>query len=107
VTSRSFDTALRSWLGKIPLDQRVQFVNALFEIIQGSGAQTVTDLSKEKLASIDGMIKTWIHMSPATRSLLRSTVSAFFTESQKVLRHTISTEIGSLLVRKNPGNPPK
>ncbi len=104
-TSRDFDSALRSWLGRLSIEQRIQFVDALFEIIQGAGAQTVSELSKEKLGAIDAMIRTWIHMKPSTRALLRKTIAAFFSESQKVLRHSIGAELGALFAKKAPEKP--
>ena len=84
--SRQTNEALRSWLNMLTIEQREQFVEALFDIIQASGAQTLTDLSKERLAVIDAMIKKLISMDKKTRVLLRDTIISFFSIRQKVMR---------------------
>ena len=48
----NFDSTLRSWLDKLSLEQRALFVDALFDLLQASGAQTLGELSREKLTEI-------------------------------------------------------
>jgi hypothetical protein len=105
-SSRNFDAALTSWLNHLSTEQSVQFVDALFDIIQASGAQTVTDLSREKLRSIDSMVRAYRNMEPFTKSLLKKTVRAFLAESQKVIGASIGAEIGALL-RRRPRSVPR
>ncbi len=97
----NLDSALRSWLQKLTIEQRALFVDALFDLLHASGAQTLTDLSREKLGATLAMIKTLRHMEPSTRTLLRKTIRAFFTESRKVLEASIGADIGSLFARRS------
>lgn len=99
-TSRQLNTALSTWLSALSLEQREQFVEALFDIIQASGAQTLSDLTKERLSHIDAMIRKLQKMDKASRKLLRDTVVAFFSIRQKMLRDSIGESLEALLVRK-------
>ncbi|MGE5627806.1 MAG: DUF2974 domain-containing protein [Solirubrobacterales bacterium] len=98
--SRSFDTALRSWLSLLSMEEREYFVEALFEIIQGTGALTFSELSAEKLNAIDAMVKSYKNMDSSTQILLKNTIDAFFKESQKVLKKSIGDNFDSLFSGK-------
>ena len=96
--SRQTNEALRSWLNILTIEQREQFVEALFDIIEASGAQTLTDLSTERLAVIDAMIKKLRSMDKKTRVLLRDTIISFFTIRQKVMRD--NTDLKAEAIKK-------
>jgi len=97
--SLNFDKTLRSWLNQLSIEQRTDFVDALFEIFQATGAKTLSQLSREKLNTVEIMIKTFKNMDPAVQGLLKATIEAFFIESQKVLRESIGQNINSLFSR--------
>lgn len=103
-SSRDLDKALRSWLGSLTSEKKAYFVDALFQIIQAAGAQTVSDLTKEKLNSLDAMVKTFKNMDQAHQMLLKDTIDAFLRERQKVFRKSIEDGIDSLLSRKGQKN---
>ena len=50
------DTAIRSWLKTIPMEERAAFVHTLFDVLSASGAHTVTEIRKEKLKVMTGSI---------------------------------------------------
>ncbi len=101
--SLNFDTALRSWLNQLSREQRVYFVDALFDIIQAAGVHTISELSAEKLNAIDAMIKSFKNMDPENQLLLKKTILIFFKESQKVIKKTIEENLNSLIPRNRPG----
>lgn len=98
--SIKLNITVRAWLAQLSTEQRAQYVNALFDIIQATGAKTVKELSEEKMAIAGAMIKTYSHLDPQTRSHLRKTIDLFFRESRKTLKKTITTDI-DLLLSKN------
>ena len=98
--SRQTNETLRSWLNTLSMEQREQFVEALFDIIQASGAQTLSDLSNERLAVIDAMIKKLRSMDKKTRVLLRDTIVTFFSIRQKVMRESLGESLESLVAKK-------
>ncbi len=95
---------LRAWLDTLSLEKRKQFVEALFDIIQASGAQTLSDLSKERLGVIDAMIKKLRRMDRQTRILLRETIISFFSIRQKVMRGSFGDNPEALLAKNNPSS---
>lgn len=99
-SSQQINEALRSWLGGLTLEQREQFVEALFDVISASGAQTLSDLSKERLSVIDAMIKKLISMDKETRKILKDTVINFFSIRQRMFRESFSQSVEALLTKK-------
>jgi hypothetical protein len=95
--SLNLNLTVRAWLDQLSMEQRSQFVNALFDAIQATGAKTVRELSREKLAIAGAMIKTYSHLDSQTRSHLRNTIDLFFKESRKTINKTIATDLDSLL----------
>jgi len=102
--SRNLDKALRSWLGNLSSEKKTYFVDALFEIIQASGAQTVSELTREKINSLDAMVKTFRNMDAEHQAMLKDTIDTFFREQQKVFRKSIEEGIDALLSRKAQKN---
>ena len=97
--SRNFDKALSSWLNQLSIEQRTDFVDALFEIIQATGAQTLSQLSREKINSVEIMVKTYKNMDPTVQRLLKVTIEAFFMESKNVLQKSIEKNLNMLFKR--------
>lgn len=99
-SSSQMNDALRTWLSKVTLAQREQFVEALFDVISASGAQTLTDLSKELLLNIDAMIKKLRSLDKETRKILRDTVINFYSIRQRIMRDSIAQSVDALLGKK-------
>jgi hypothetical protein len=99
-SSRQMNAALRTWLGTLTLPQREQFTEALFDVIRASGAQTLSDLTRERRLVIDAMIKRYLSMDKETRRMLRDTVLNFFTVRQKILMDSISQSVEALMPKK-------
>lgn len=97
-SSRRLNEALQTWMATLSLEQREQFVEALFDIIQASGAVTLSDLTKESLTAIDAMIRKLKTMDKETRALLKDTIVAFFSIRQRVMRKSLG--LSSLLPKK-------
>lgn len=101
--SRDTDKALRAWLRNLSIEQRADFIDALFDIIQATGSHTLSELSKEKLNAIDSMVKTFKNMDPSSQAMLKGTIDSFFKERQKVFLKSFGEGIDSLLSRKSQG----
>ena len=99
-TSQKLNAALSAWLATLSLEQREQFVEALFNILEASGAETLTDLTRERLTGIDAMIRKLKTMDRSSRKLLRDTVTTFFSIRQRILRESIGESLEALVARK-------
>jgi len=91
--STNLNTTIRACIKKLSIKERSQFVDALFNIIQSTGAKTVGELSKKKLAATYTMIKTYKNMDILTKSRLKRIIEIFFVESRKTLRNSIKRDI--------------
>lgn len=99
-SSLNFNSAVRSWLDQLSIEERAQFVDALFQILQAAGAKTLFDLSKERLKTIEIMIKTFKNMDIETKQILKQTVELLFVESQKALKTSLKSDKKPLFSRK-------
>jgi hypothetical protein len=100
-SSSDLNKTLRLWLDQLSIEQRAQFVNALFDIIQATGALKISELSKEKLTTAYAMIKTYQNMNPLTKSFLKKTIQLFFRETQIVMRNSLKEDLNSLFRKRN------
>ena len=101
-SSSNFNKTIRLWLEQLTLEQRAQFVDGLFEIIQATGAMTFTELSKRGLRVANDVMRSFKNMDPLTKSLLKSTIQLFAKEYQEVLKTSIKADIDSLFSIKKP-----
>jgi len=98
--SLNLNSTVRAWLNQLSLEERAQFVDALFDIIQATGAKTVGELAKEKLVMANTMIKAYKNMDTLTQLHLKKTIKIFFEESQKTLKKSITADIDLALSKK-------
>jgi hypothetical protein len=103
-SSRDLDKALRSLMSNLSIQNKANFVDAFFDIIQATGALTLSDLSREKLNSIDSMVKTFKNMDPPQQEMLKGTIETYIRQRQRVFRKSIGESIDSLFSRKNDDN---
>jgi hypothetical protein len=103
-SSRDLDKALRSLMSNLSIENKANFVDAFFDIIQATGALTISDLSREKLNSIDTMVKTYKNMDPSQQEMLKGTIETYIRQRQRVFRKNISESIDSLFSRKGDDN---
>ena len=89
--------AIRAWLNNISLEERSQFVEALFKVIDATGAKTLSELSEDKLATARAMITTFTQMEEETQNVLKKVVESFFAESQKILRSSLGEGVESFM----------
>lgn len=92
--SRISDLALKEWVDRMPVEQKVRFVNGLFDVLSASGAETLTDLKDEKLKNAAAMIRAMKDMEKDTREALIYAVKLLFESNFKVLMDELQQESG-------------
>lgn len=97
--SKNFNKTIRLWLNQLSMEQRAEFVDALFDILQATGATTVSDLSQKKVTLANDMIKSYKTLDPLTKSHLKKTLKIFFDKTQKVWISSFEADVASLLAR--------
>ena len=86
------DAALRRWLRAMPVEQRGKFVDALFDVITASGAETLNDLKEDKLKAVGAMVKAMADLDKETREGLFDLVTLLFRSGAEVLLEELQTE---------------
>ena len=70
--SKIFYKAFNKWVKKLSIEQRKKFVNALFDVIEASGAKTNTDLEKNAITSSAKMIAAYSSMDKETKKEVKN-----------------------------------
>lgn len=73
--SKVFHKAFNRWIDKLTVEQRKKFVNALFEIINASGAKTNTELEKNAFASSAKMFAAYTALDKQTKKEVKNILS--------------------------------
>jgi len=97
--SLNLQSTLHAWLNRLSAEQRAEFVDTLFDVVEATGARTIGDLNKEKLAAALAAIKAFRNMDATAQVHLARTTEILFVEGQRTLRDSISADIGSLVGR--------
>ena len=71
---RIVDSALRDFVRGLDQEQRIRFVDALFEVLTCTNAETLTDLKDGGFRTAYSMLKTVRSLDPDTRQALSSTL---------------------------------
>jgi len=91
--SLNINKTIRAWVTQLSHEERSDFVESLFEILQKSGAKTIAELNNEKLIMAEAMIKAYGKMDKDTKGHLKNTIDLFFKEGGKVIRQSITEDI--------------
>ena len=89
--SRFLDITLKEWIRKMPVDKRELLVDALYELVSGTNAETVTELSENRLGNALSILNTFRGLDDETkklifeafRSLARSAKNTLYLQLQK------------------------
>ncbi len=92
--------AIRTWLNKVSLKEREEFVKGFCELVDATGAETLEDLTSDKLQSAYAILKAYTHMSKESRIQLKKTMDLLFKESRKSIRETFFEEIENLFPKR-------
>ncbi len=82
--SRKLDYTIKSWLENIDINQRAQFIEALYNVLASTGAKTVSELTADKLKNINMALKTWGTMEETTKEMVIETLKIMISEYYKL-----------------------
>ncbi len=68
------EETLGSTAAELSMAQRRAFVEALYEVLKGTGARTLSELNEEKLKNAAGMLKTYRDLDEPTRQALSDAI---------------------------------
>lgn len=77
------EETLETVMDKLSFEQRGKFGEALYEVLTGTGARTLSDLNEEKLKNAAGMLKTYRDLDDETRRALFEAIKLLLTQGAK------------------------
>ena len=83
---------IRTWLQKIPLEERREFVDSLFDVLQSTGAHTVSEIKKDRAKTAAASIPAMKELPKDTRErileflMLLNTISRKFNDESKAMQ---------------------
>ena len=80
-----FNASLNKWIETMSIEEKSGFVNSLFEVIEASGFDSVTDISENLVPATANMIKKIATLDKETRNAIDS--------AMKTLRQCVKTEL--------------
>jgi len=98
--SLGINSAINSWLTQLSLNERENFVNSLFEVIQGTGADTLGEINSEKLSVAHDLIRAYRNIDKNTQENLKKVMDLLFHEGHKTIRKVISEDIADFFTNK-------
>lgn len=90
--SLNINKTIRAWVTQLSNEERADFVESIFQILQKSGAKTIEELNSEKLIVAEAMIKAYGKMDRETKEHLKNTIDLLFKEGRKVIRQSIADD---------------
>ncbi len=85
-TSRMVNDILKNWLKEISNEERANFVDTLYKILDASQAKSIDDLNAEKGRIANVILKELNGLDKETRTMLGKTIATLFREGNQVLK---------------------
>ena len=86
------DLVMKEWIANMSLVQRERFVNGLFDVLEASGARTLTDLKEERFKAAEAMVDAMKDMDKDTRAALVHAVKLLFRSGVKIWLEELQQE---------------
>lgn len=87
--SQILDDTFKVWMANLTPYQREQFIDALYNILETTGAKTLSDLSTSRLKKINQLIKSYNAMDEATKNMLSKIVGQLTTTYYHVFKDSV------------------
>lgn len=84
--SRVVNDILKNWLKEISNEERENFVDTLYKILEASQARSIDDLNAEKGRIANVLLKEYNDLSKETKNMLGKTISTLFREGNQVIK---------------------
>ena len=86
------DQELRKWVHGLSVEQRENFVNAMFDVLAASGAVTLTDLRDDSFKAVGAMIRAMKDLDKETRDGLWDFLAILFKSNLRMVLEGIQEE---------------
>ena len=101
--ARLCDQELRGWVQELTEEQREQFIDSAFQVLEASGAQTLTDLKADSFKAVGAIIRALKDLDRETRDALLKFMSILFRSNLRMTLEGLQEETEKTLRgRKTP-----
>lgn len=76
-SSEFIDKTITNWLKEVSPEQREKFIDTLFEILNATQAETLSDISSKVFSNAKTMIKTYQNLDLETKKMMTKTLEEF------------------------------
>lgn len=76
-SSKFIDKTITDWLKAVSPEQREIFIDTFFEILNATGAKTLSEIGSNKILSVRTMLKTYQNIDPETKDIMLKTLKVF------------------------------
>ena len=97
--ARLTDQELRDWVQGLTIEQREKFVDSAFQVLEASGAQTLTDLKADSFKAVRPMVRALKDLDKETREALLKFMSILFMSNLRMTLEGIQEETEKSLLR--------
>lgn len=91
------DMALRTWINGMDKDERILFVDTLFDLLESTDATTLTGLNSDKLKTATSLLKKIRNMNEDQRNGMNKILMSLFKDGAKA----VTTVINENYIKKN------
>lgn len=96
--SRQFaDGTVNRWVMEMDDEQKENFVEALYQIVEGSNAKTLLDFLTNIKGSLEGCLNTVKNMDDETKNILKETVNLLIEAGKDNLQENVNKKLQKLL----------
>jgi len=99
--SKIMDATITSWIEKMEIKQREQFVEVLFYLLEINDIRTTQDFTKIKWKNITDLIKSMNDMKPESKKVFNETMKLLWTEANRVMQSNIIQNRNLMIKRRN------
>ena len=82
-SSEFIDKTITNWLKEVSPEQRGEFFDTLFDILNTTEAKTLSELSKNKLETAKRLLESYKHIEDESKELLSKTLSVLFQSARR------------------------
>ena len=76
--SQFIDKAIKDWLSTVSKEQRGEFINKVFEILQTTDADTITQIKEKWIKNAKILVSTYKNMDEESKKIMTKTMEALF-----------------------------
>ena len=78
ISSQYVNKTIREWLSRLDNEQRRQFIEAIYQILNATGAETIYDIELSRVKSAYRMLKSYNNINQKTKKLIWKTIMELF-----------------------------